>query len=83
MARFFDLALILSLVVLGMFFPLFFALWVVFGFDLVLVGKVFSLMMVFFAVELGAVYGYFFLSGRRGKKQLDSYLKSRDSLGKQ
>lgn len=66
-----------------MFFPLFFALWVVFGFDLAIVGKVFSLMMVFFAVELGAVYCYFFLSGRRGKKQLDSYLKKRDSLGKQ
>jgi len=83
MARFFDLALILSLVVLGMFFPLFFALWVVFGLDLVLVGKVFSLMMVFFAVELGAVYAYFFLSGRRGKKQLDEYLEKKDSLGKQ
>jgi hypothetical protein len=71
MARRRDVAGILSLVMVGMFVPFSGAVLVIFqaGAPEVLLG--FCLFLVFFGLEMGSVYLYFLVSGRRAAGQVE------------
>jgi len=73
MAKYKDLILILVLIVVGMFIPFIGALSYVYGFELVTITKTFGVFLLIFAVELGAVIGYFYLISKVSTKKMEKY----------
>lgn len=71
MGRYRDIAGILGLVVLGMFIPFCGSILVIYGFavDRVLLG--FLVFVVIFGIELGTVYAYFKVSGKRSAGEVE------------
>ena len=70
-----DLALILSLVVVGMFIPFLGSMIINYGLNLVKIGSTFGYFLLIFAIELGAVYLYFTISNQVANKNIEKYKK--------
>ena len=70
-----DLAVILSLVVVGMFIPFLGSIIINYELDLVKIASTFGYFLLIFAIELGTVYLYFTVSNRVANKNIEKYKK--------
>ena len=70
-----DLALILSLVVIGMFIPFLGSIIINYELDLVKIASTFGYFLLIFAIELGTVYLYFTVSNWVANKNIEKYKK--------
>lgn len=76
-----DLALILSLVVIGMFIPFLGSIVLTYNLDMVIldnwldVSKTFGYFLLIFAIELGVVFLYFTISNNLANKKLKEKIK--------
>jgi uncharacterized membrane protein YqaE (UPF0057 family) len=68
-----DLVQVLLLILVGMFIPFVGAVWLSYGFDPRKIGLTFLYFLVIFGVELGCVYLYFALSGKRASKKMEEF----------
>lgn len=74
-----DLFQILSIILIGMFFPLLGALILTFGLDLTNLGDLLKIVLAFlyflafFGLELLVIYVYFTLSNKIANKKMDEY----------
>jgi membrane protein implicated in regulation of membrane protease activity len=66
-----DIALILLVVVLGMFVPFFGSIVYVYGLNVSRLVVGFVVFVVLFGVELGVVYAYFKISGKRSAAEVE------------
>lgn len=68
-----DLIKVLLLVLIGMFIPFLGSLSLSYGFEAKQIGITFFYFLIIFGFELGFVYLYFTLSGKRANKKLEEY----------
>jgi uncharacterized membrane protein len=68
-----DLLQVLLLILIGMFIPFLGSVWLSYGFDPKKIGITFFYFLVIFALELGCVYLYFSLTGKRANKKMEQY----------
>ena len=68
-----DLAKVLLLVLIGMFIPFLGSITLSYGFVPRTIVVTFLYFLVFFGFELGFVYLFFSLSGRRANKKMEQY----------
>ena len=73
MAKNTDLALILALVVIGMFIPFLGSIALTYGFQLGKIATTFGYFLLIFCVELGIVYLYFVANAKFARKKMDDY----------
>lgn len=79
MGKTLDIAQILIIVIIGMFIPFLGSILITFGFDftnfydLLKIGKTFVWFLVIFAIELAAVFIYFYVSNKIAGKKLNEY----------
>ena len=66
-----DLAVILSIVLIGMFIPFLVSIYINYGFDLWKISSTFGYFLLIFVFEMVAVYLYFTISGRIATKKLE------------
>ena len=59
-----DLVLLLVIILIGMFIPFVGAITINYGFDLWIIAGTFGYFLLIFAVELGVVFGYFYINSR-------------------
>jgi len=59
-----DLILLLFIILIGMFIPFVGAITINYGFDLWMISGTFGYFLLIFAVELGLVFGYFWLNSK-------------------
>jgi hypothetical protein len=71
MGRHRDLAGVLGLVVLGMFIPFSGSMLLLYGFNLFSLLLGFLVFLVMFGLELGVVYVYFKVSGKRAAAEVE------------
>jgi hypothetical protein len=68
-----DIIKVLLLVLIGMFIPFLGSITLSYGFVPGKIAVTFLYFLVFFGLELGIVYLYFTLGGRRANKKLEQY----------
>jgi hypothetical protein len=68
-----DLVQVLLLILMGMFIPFLGSVCLSYGFDLRKIGVTFLYFLVIFGLELGCVYLYFTLTGKRANKKMEQY----------
>lgn len=68
-----DLLQVLLLILLGMFFPFLGSITLSYGLEPKTILVAFLYFLIFFGLELGFVYLYFTLSGRRANKKMEKY----------
>ena len=68
-----DLAKVLVIILLGMFIPFLGSITLSYGFELRSIVVTFLYFLGFFGVELGAVYVYYTVSGRRANTRMMKY----------
>jgi low temperature requirement protein LtrA len=68
-----DLIKVFLLILLGMFIPFLGSITLSYGFVPRTILVTFLYFLVIFGLELGAVYLYFTLSGRRASKKIERY----------
>jgi hypothetical protein len=68
-----DIIKVLLLVLIGMFIPFLGSIALSYGFVPGKIAVTFLYFLVFFGLELGIVYLYFTLGGRRANKKLEQY----------
>ena len=68
-----DLLKVLLLILIGMFIPFFGSITLSYGFVPQKIVVTFLYFLVIFGCELGCVYLYFSLSGRRASKKMEQY----------
>ena len=73
MAKNKDLLQVLLLILIGMFIPFLGSIVLSYGFELKTILVAFLYFLVIFGLELGFVYLYFTLSGRRASKRMEKY----------
>jgi type III secretory pathway component EscS len=79
MGKTFDIAQILIIVIIGMFIPFLGSILITFEldftniYDLLKIGKTFVWFLVIFAIELVAVFIYFYVSQKIAGKKLNEY----------
>jgi hypothetical protein len=73
MAKNKDLLQVLLLILIGMFIPFLGSIVLSYGFEPKTILVAFLYFLVIFGLELGFVYLYFTLSGRRASKRMEKY----------
>jgi low temperature requirement protein LtrA len=68
-----DLLQVLLLILIGMFIPFIGSITLSYGFEPNTILVTFLYFLVFFGLELGFVYLYFTLGGRRANKKMEKY----------
>jgi hypothetical protein len=68
-----DLVKVLLLILIGMFIPFFGSITLSYGFLPKTIVITFLYFLVIFGLELGFVYLYFSLSGKRANKKMEEY----------
>jgi hypothetical protein len=68
-----DIVKVLLLVLIGMFIPFLGSITLLYGFVPQKIAVTFLYFLVIFALELGVVYLYFSLGGRRANKKIEQY----------
>ncbi len=71
MGRYRDIAGILGLVILGMFIPFCASIIVVYGISIGRLLLAFLVFLIVFGLELGTVYVYFKMSGKRSAAEVE------------
>jgi hypothetical protein len=65
--------MVLLLILIGMFIPFLGSITLTYGFEVKKIGITFVYFLVIFGLELGVVFLYFSLSGKRANKQMEKY----------
>ncbi len=73
MAKNTDLALILALVIIGMFIPFLGSIALTYGLQLGKIATTFGYFLLIFGVELGLVYLYFTINAKIASKKIEKY----------
>ncbi|MBN1280939.1 MAG: hypothetical protein JXA00_04750 [Candidatus Thermoplasmatota archaeon] len=68
-----DLLTVLLLILLGMFIPFLGSITLTYGFEVRSISVTFLYFLLIFGFELGFVYVYFTLIGRRAQKKIEQY----------
>jgi len=68
-----DLLKVLLLILIGMFIPFLGSITLSYGFEPKTILVTFLYFLVFFGLELGFVYLYYTLSGRKANKKMEKY----------
>ena len=68
-----DLALILVIILIGMFIPFVGAITINYGFDLLRIAGTFGYFLLIFVIELSIVLLYFRLNSKASMKKMNKY----------
>jgi uncharacterized membrane protein YqaE (UPF0057 family) len=68
-----DLLKVLLLILIGMFIPFLGSITLSYGFEPKTILITFLYFLVFFGLEIGFVYLYYTLSGRKANKKMEKY----------